>query len=372
MTLRNSRVLPEPVLKQKYTEQPERSRQQLEPEQNMPELEPQQNLLDSDIQPRKTKNKTESDIKYDDDGNFKGREVEMFGEKILIPPPFPGRLARPKKEDKMKEIFNIFRKVEINIPLLDAIDQIPKYAKFLKEQCTKKTKLQSNAKVSVSANVSAVIQRQLPPKCGDPGMYSIPVMIDEKKVDKAMIDLGASINIMSLSLYKKLNLGPMKETRIIIQLANRSTIYPEGMMEDMLVKVKGLIFPVDFYIIDMKSDGALDETNMLLGRPFLKTAKTLIDMEKGTLSLKFAGETITFDVNEVMKYPKDSESVCHVSVIDTIVQENFEADSMDDKLNVVLMNGLTNMNASVQNNNIAPRYLTEQEYANLDTTFFFG
>jgi hypothetical protein len=185
-----------------------------------------------------------------------------------------------------------------------------------------------------------------------------------------MIDLGASINIMSLSLYKKLNLGPMKETRVIIQLANRSTIYPEGLMEDMLVKVRGLIFPVDFYIIDMESDSALNETNMPLGRPFLKTAKTLIDMEKGTLSLKFAGETITFDVNEATKYPKDSESVCHVSIIDNIVQENFEANLMDDKLNVVLMNSLTNMDESVKNNNITTRYVTEQELANLDTTFF--
>ena len=135
-------------------------------------------------------------------------------------PPFPSRLNKNKKEEQEKEILDTFWKVEVNIPLLDAIRQVPRYAKFLKELCTNKKKLRGDEKVSVSENVSAVLQRKLPPKCKDPGTFTIPCVIGNTKVERAMIDLGASINVTSYSLYMSLNLGPLKETRGIIQLAD--------------------------------------------------------------------------------------------------------------------------------------------------------
>ncbi|KAH6759202.1 hypothetical protein C2S51_019437 [Perilla frutescens var. frutescens] len=152
--------------------------------------------------------------------------------KIVLKPHFPGRLAKDKKDDENQDLLQIFRKVELNIPLLDAIRRIPKYAKFLKELCTKKTKYDDNAKLVVGENVS-VIQRKLPEKCKDLGMFSIPCIIGNKKVEKAMLDLGASINVMPLSIFKNLNLGPLKETRVIIQLADRSHVYPVGIVEDV-------------------------------------------------------------------------------------------------------------------------------------------
>ena len=133
-----------------------------------------------------------------------------------------------------------------------------------------------------------------------------------------MLDLGASINVMPLSIYKVLNLGTLKETRVVIQLADRSNAYPEGIVEDVLVIINELIFLVDFYIIDMDDKFASNSSHILLGRPFMKTARTKIDVHKGTLSFEFDGEIVTFNIFDAMKYPKDSESIFNIDVIDTI------------------------------------------------------
>lgn len=147
---------------------------------------------------------------------------------LSIPPSFPSRFKQSKKEEQEKEILEIFRKVEVNIPLLDAIKQVLRYAKFLKELCSNKRKLSGNEKVSVGENVSAVLQRKLPPKCKDPGIFTIPCTIGNTRFERCMLDLGASINVMPYSIYNSLNLDPMEETGIIIQLADRSNAYSKG------------------------------------------------------------------------------------------------------------------------------------------------
>ncbi|XP_031091054.1 uncharacterized protein LOC115996048 [Ipomoea triloba] len=162
-------------------------------------------------------------------------------------PPFPSRLAKSKEEEHENQILETFRKVEINIPLLEAIKQIPKYAKFLKELCTNKRKLKSKEKIILCKNVSAMISNDLPRKCKDP------------------------------------------ETSVVVQLADRSCVHPIGVVEDVLVQVNGLVFPVDFYVLKM-NDNAIDQsTPILLGRPFMKTAKTKIDenLMKKLLNLIF-------------------------------------------------------------------------------------
>ncbi|KAJ9162578.1 hypothetical protein P3X46_022340 [Hevea brasiliensis] len=139
-----------------------------------------------------------------------------------ILPPFPNSLAKTKIEEQEKEILETFRKVEVNIPLLDVIKQVPRYTKFLKELCTTRRKLRNNKNISVGRNVLALIQRKLPPKCKDPGSFSIPCKIGDSRFESAMADLGASINVMSYSVFQTLNLGPLKETSVTIQLADRS------------------------------------------------------------------------------------------------------------------------------------------------------
>ena len=129
----------------------------------------------------------------------------------------------------------MFQKVHVNIPLLDAINQVPHYAKFLKELCTNKCKLKGNEVVNVGENVSAVLQQKLPPKCKDPGSFTIPCVIGNTKFEHAMLDLGASINVMPSYIYDSLNLGPLKKIGVVIELADHSNVYPNRVLDDVLV-----------------------------------------------------------------------------------------------------------------------------------------
>ena len=109
-------------------------------------------------------------------------------------------------------MFDMFRKVHVNIPLLDAIKQVPRYAKFLKKLCTNKCKLKGNEVVSVGDNVSAIFQQKLPPKCKDPRSFTIPCIISNTHFNKIMLDLGASINVMSSYIYDSLILALLKKS----------------------------------------------------------------------------------------------------------------------------------------------------------------
>ncbi|XP_019150121.1 PREDICTED: uncharacterized protein LOC109146925 [Ipomoea nil] len=170
-------------------------------------------------------------------------------------------------------------------------------------------------------NVSAILQKKLPPKCKDPGMFTIPCKIGNVNVERNLLDLGASINVMPLSIYSSLNIGSLKETDVIVQLADRSNVYPVGVLEDVLVQVDGLIFPVDFYVLDMEEDNSTYSSLILLGRPFLKTSRTKIDVHDGTLTMEFDGELIKFNIYNAMKYPDDVSSVSLVDVVDPFVQK---------------------------------------------------
>ncbi|KAB2595254.1 hypothetical protein D8674_017561 [Pyrus ussuriensis x Pyrus communis] len=202
-------------------------------------------------------------------------------EKPYTPPiPFPGRLAKSKQDKSFKEIFDILSKVNVNLPLLDVIRNMPAYGKFFKELNNYKRKYGPHEKVVVSENVSAVLQRKLPPKLKDPGSFSINITIGDKKVEKAMLDLGASINLMPYSVYLQLGLGELKATTISLQLADRSVKYPRGIVEDILVQIDKLILPADFVVLDMEEAPIHDrELPILLGRPFMATAKTIIDAQ---------------------------------------------------------------------------------------------
>ncbi|CAM8940615.1 unnamed protein product [Rhodiola kirilowii] len=144
---------------------------------------------------------------------------------INVPLPFPMAL---KKFVMDKEVWELFSKVEINIPLLEAIKQIPWYAKFLKELCTNRRRSTQDNQELLSKNVSAVIQRKLPPKCGDPGTYTIPCTIGNIRIENCMLDLGASINVLPYSIYSCLRIGPLQPAGLTIQLADRSCKQPEG------------------------------------------------------------------------------------------------------------------------------------------------
>ncbi|KAM1151826.1 hypothetical protein PS2_034286 [Malus domestica] len=154
---------------------------------------------------------------------------------------FPRRFMQSKKDENEKDILETFRKVQVNIPLLEAIKQVPKYTKFLKELCTNKRRMSNKEVVKVSENVSAVLQRKLPTKCKDPGSFTIPCIIGTTRFEHAMLDFGASINVMPYSIYESMNLGELKKDGGIIQLADRSNAYPKGVLLEMCPKTNHMM-----------------------------------------------------------------------------------------------------------------------------------
>jgi hypothetical protein len=125
----------------------------------------------------------------------------------------------------------------------------------------------------------------LPLKQKDSDAFNIPCVIGNSSFKRVLYDLGASINVIPKHVYDSLNLELLIKTSIVIQLANRSFIYPLGMIEDVLVKIDSLVIPYDFYILDMEHDSSNTNTLILFGRPFLKITNTKIDCGKDTLSM---------------------------------------------------------------------------------------
>ncbi|RDX86315.1 hypothetical protein CR513_32364, partial [Mucuna pruriens] len=117
----------------------------------------------------------------------------------------------------------------------------------------------------------------LPKKCKDLGIFSVPCTIGKCTFAEAMLDLGASINVMPTSIYKALNFGDLEPTGMTIQLANKSIVQPLGILEDVLVQVNELIFPANFYVLDMEDKTSGKESTLIMGRPFLMTARTKIN-----------------------------------------------------------------------------------------------
>ncbi|CAM8997019.1 unnamed protein product [Rhodiola kirilowii] len=255
--------------------------------------------------------------------------------KIRAALPFQVSARVPKQHVMDEDVFELFSKVEINIPLLEAIKQIPRYAKFLKELCTNRRRSNRNDQELMSRDVSAVIQRKVPPKCGDPETYTIPCTIGNIRIENCMLDLGASINVLPFSIYSCLRIGPLEPTSLTIQLADRSCKQPEGKIEDVLVQVGELVFPADFYVLKMENNGPTDHAPILLGRPFLKTSKMKIDCGSGMLSMEVEGEIFSFDIFQAMKHPMEFEAIHALDTLDDLVQE-VQSEPRADPLELIL------------------------------------
>ncbi|XP_052625789.1 uncharacterized protein LOC128132839 [Lactuca sativa] len=236
-------------------------------------------------------------------------------ESKATPASFPELLKSMKKEREESEIMQMFQKVHINISLLEAIKQVPRYARFLKDLCVSKKKLKGSQIVKVGENVSVVLQKRRPPKCNDPDVFTVPCKLGNLYVPRAMLDLGASINVLPYSIFKSIGVGILSKTGVIIQLADRSLVHPKGVLEDMLVQVDEFVFLANFYVLDMGDDDSPSSSSILLGRPFLKTSKTKIDVYNETLSMEFDGEVINFNVHEAKKVPSNVQSVNLVNLI---------------------------------------------------------
>jgi hypothetical protein len=163
---------------------------------------------------------------------------------------YPDRLIAPKKGGKFEDIPEVVKQVQINIRFLDAIQQVPSYAKFLKDSITVKQKTNVPKKVCLTEQVSSILQCRLPIKYKDPGCPTISCTIGVSHIEKALLDLGASVNLLLYSVYLQLGVGELKPTSMTLQLANRSVMIPRGIVEDVLIKVDKFYFPVDFILLD--------------------------------------------------------------------------------------------------------------------------
>ncbi|XP_061356221.1 uncharacterized protein LOC133300666 [Gastrolobium bilobum] len=192
------------------------------------------------------------------------------------------------------------------------------YAKFMKDLLSKKRKLKECETMALTEECSAIIQKKLPPKMKDPGSFSILIEIGNIEVGKALCDLGASINLMPLSMCRALGIKELKPTTVFLQLADKSIRRPDGVIEDVLVKIDKFIFPADFVVLNMEED---TEIPLLLGRPFLATARAMIDVEQGKLMLRVNEETVTIDVFESMKHPTDGEDYFMIDIIQEAIDD---------------------------------------------------
>ncbi|XP_028223523.1 uncharacterized protein LOC114405026 [Glycine soja] len=199
----------------------------------------------------------------------------------------------------LARFLDIFKKLEITMPFGEALQHMPLYAKFLKDMLTRKNKYIHSNNIIVEGNYSSVIQQILPPKHKDPGSVTIPRSIGEVSIGKTLIDLGANINLMPLSMCWRLGELEIMPTRMTLQLADRSITKPYGVIEDVLVRVKHLIFPADFVVMYIEEDADIP---LILGRPFMSTARCVVDMGKKKLEMGFEDQQISFDLfNEERK-----------------------------------------------------------------------
>ncbi|RVW84644.1 Transposon Ty3-I Gag-Pol polyprotein [Vitis vinifera] len=206
-----------------------------------------------------------------------------------MPPPFPQALHGKKEIKNSSEILEVLRQVKVNIPLLDMIKQVPTYAKFLKDLCTVKRGLQVTKNAFLTEQVSAIIQSKSPVKYKDPGCPTISVNIGGTHVEKALLDLGASVNLLPYSVYKQLGLGGLKPTTMTLSLADRNYV------------------PI------------------ILGRPFLATSNAIINCRNGVMQLTFGNMTLELNIFHLCKrhlHPEEEEGFEEVCLINTLVEEH--------------------------------------------------
>nr|GEX82159.1 reverse transcriptase domain-containing protein [Tanacetum cinerariifolium] len=209
----------------------------------------------------------------------------------------------------------MFKQLHIIITLADALILIPKYQKMLKALLSNKKKLLELANTPLNENCSAVILKKLPEKLGDPGKFLISCGFDEVMC-KALADLGANINLIPLFVWKKLGLPELISTRMTLELANRAICTPAGIVRDVFVPVGKFTFPADFVIVDYESDSRVP---LVLGRPFLQTARALIDIHGEKRILRDGDERLTLnmrhDTSSYSNHPK-KESINMINIYD--------------------------------------------------------
>ncbi|GJZ23888.1 reverse transcriptase domain-containing protein [Tanacetum coccineum] len=214
----------------------------------------------------------------------------------------------------------MFQDLRFDIGFVDALFFMPRFAPTIRNLLMNKEKLLELAKIPLNENFSTMLLKKLPEKLGDPDKFLIPCNFSGMDVCYALADLGASINLMPLSIWKKLSLPELTPTRMTLELADQSITHPKGLAEDVYVKVGKFHFPTDFVIVDFEADPRVP---LILGRSFLRTGRALIDVYGEEITLRVDNEAITFNLDQTTRYSSsyDDVSINRIDVIDEICEE---------------------------------------------------
>ncbi|XP_070046947.1 uncharacterized protein [Nicotiana tomentosiformis] len=251
------------------------------------------------------------------------------------PAPFPQRLTKYQKNEQYKKFMEILKQIQMSIPLIDALREMPGYAKMMKDLMSRKFDFQDLSIVTLTQTCSAVVTRPIAEKLSDLGSFTIPCTIGSYAFAKALCDLVASINLMPLAICKRLGIGRTRPTSMLIQLADRTVKRPSGILDDVLVQVGKFVFPADFVILDCRVDKKIP---IILGRPFLAIGRALIYCETGDLKMRLNDEEITFNVQKSMRRPSEFANCSLIEVVDVILEEEDETLNAKDPLGSCLMN----------------------------------
>nr|GEW25529.1 hypothetical protein [Tanacetum cinerariifolium] len=230
-------------------------------------------------------------------------------------------VERETEETKDKEQKNFKGSTaHIQPPFADALLLMPKFASTINSLLTNKDKLFELAKIPLNENCSAMLLKKLPEKLGDPGKFRILCDFSGMDVCHALADLGASINLMPLSIWKKLSLPELTPIRMTLELADRSITRPKRVAEDVFVKVEKFHFSTDFVVVDFEAD---PHVPLVLGRSFLRIGRALIDVYGEEITLRVNDEAVTFNLNQTTRYSStyDDLSINRIDIIDVAREE---------------------------------------------------
>nr|GFB82575.1 reverse transcriptase domain-containing protein [Tanacetum cinerariifolium] len=237
--------------------------------------------------------------------------------------PYPSRLQKEKLREKddilIAKFMEIFRDLHFELSFTDALIHMPKFSPMFKKLLNNKDKLIELTKTPLNENCSAVVLKKLPEKLGDPGHFVILCNFTGLDNCLALADLGASINLMPMSIWKKLRLPTLNDTKKVLELADRTISKPTGVAENVFVKVDKFYFLADFVILDFVADPRVP---LILGRPFLSTAHALIDVYEGKITLRHDDQSLTLKcgVTPSISY-NNLESLNKVNLIDATCKE---------------------------------------------------
>ncbi|GJT80961.1 reverse transcriptase domain-containing protein [Tanacetum coccineum] len=232
--------------------------------------------------------------------------------------PYPEMMKVREKDTpsaQQSRFMKLFKQLHLEIGLNDALIEMLKFNKWLSTLLRNKEKLAEIAITTVNAECSAIILNKVPEKLEDPRKFLIPCALQELDRTNALADSRASINLLPYSIYKQLRLGALKPTRMTLELANRSVTQPMGIAEDVVVRVDGFTFLVVNFELDPR-------VPIILGRPFLRTAKALIDLYEEKLTLRIGSDELVF-YTEKSKKSKNKQFAHAISIIDFSKDEPF-------------------------------------------------